>query len=35
MIEWLMQTFSWLQHEVAMICVYLLWPLFKFMFDGN
>jgi len=35
MIEWLMLTFSGLQHQVAMLVVYLTWPLFKFMFDGN
>ena len=35
MFDWLSQTFDWLQFQFAMMVVYFLWPIFRFLFDGN
>jgi len=35
MLTWLTQAFDWVQHQFAMLVIYLLWPVFKFLFDGN
>ncbi len=35
MFEWLTQAIDWIQHQASMAVVYLLFPFFRFMFDGN